>query len=345
MSSKKHITHHKSQIKMNALFSFVFKFRAFLLFFALEIISISLIVNNNRQQSAVFFNTSNYYAAQILKASNQFNDYFHLGDVNRSLATENALLRKQLLFEKQRNFGANVRPVEDANIAGKYQVSLAKVVNSTTKNTRNYVTIEKGTLDGILPDMGVISPNGVVGRVKSCTPHLSLVSSALNIDQPISAQIKSNKYVSYVLWDGKNPQFAKFKDVTKAIKVVVGDTIVTSGFNDFFPEGTMIGKVEKVIDDKSATFHDITVRLSTDFNSLSYVYVIGNKLKLELDTLTEQLDPQKEKDKEKEKDKKDKEKKEKEKKEKEKKEREKLIEKEKNKPKEKDTIISNKPNP
>ena len=333
---------------MDALFSFVFKFRAFLLFFVLEIISISLIINNNRQQSAVFFNTSNYYAAQILKASNQFNDYFHLGDVNKSLATENALLRKQLLQEKQRNFGANVRPVEDATIAGKYQVSLAKVVNSTTKNTRNYVTIEKGTLDGILPDMGVISPNGVVGRVKSCTPHLSLVSSALNIDQPISAQIKSNKYVSYVLWDGKNPQFAKFKDVTKAIKVVVGDTIVTSGFNDFFPEGTMIGKVEKVFDDKSATFHDITVRLSTDFNSLSYVYVIGNKLKLELDTLTQELDPQKEKEKDKEieKLKKEKEKKDKEKKDKENKEKEKQKEKERLKEKEKlkdtpkkDTII------
>lgn len=329
---------------MDALFSFVFRFRAFLLFFALEIISISLIVNNNRQQSAVFFNTSNYYAAQILKASNQFNDYFHLGDVNRSLATENALLRKQLLQEKQRNFGANVRPVEDATIAGKYQVSLAKVINSTTKNTRNYVTIEKGTLDGILPDMGVISPNGVVGRVKSCTPHLSLVSSALNIDQPISAQIKSNKYISYVLWDGKSPQYAKFKDVTKAIKVVVGDTIVTSGFNDFFPEGTMIGKVEKVVDDKSATFHDITVRLSTDFNSLSYVYVIGNKLKLELDTLTQQLDPEKEKDKEKEKgDKEKKEKIEKEKKDREKKEKEKLKEKEKPKPKDSTIIKTNNP--
>ena len=330
---------------MDALFSFVFRFRAFLLFFALEIISISLIINNNRQQSSVFFNTSNYYAAQILKASNQFNDYFHLGDVNKSLAAENALLRKQLLQEKQRNFGANVRPVEDATIAGKYQVSLAKVINSTTKNTRNYVTIEKGTLDGILPDMGVISPNGVVGRVKSCTPHLSLVSSALNIDQPISAQIKSNKYVSYVLWDGKSPQFAKFKDVTKAIKVVVGDTIVTSGFNDFFPEGTMIGKVEKVIDDKSATFHDITVRLSTDFNSLSYVYVIGNKLKLELDTLTQQLDPQKEKERDKEKeDKEKKEKMEKEKKDKERKEKEKLKEKEKEKSKSKDsTILKNNP--
>ncbi len=326
---------------MGALFSFIFRFRAFLLFFVLEIISISLVINNNRQQSAVFFNTSNYYAAQILKASNQFNDYFHLGDVNKSLAAENALLRKQLLQEKQRNFGANVRPVEDATIAGKYQVSLAKVINSTTKNTRNYVTIEKGTLDGILPDMGVISPNGVVGRVKSCTPHLSLVSSALNIDQPISAQIKSNKYISYVLWDGKSPQFAKFKDVTKAIKVVVGDTIVTSGFNDFFPEGTMIGKIEKVVDDKSATFHDITVRLSTDFNSLSYVYVIGNKLKLELDTLTQQLDPQKDKEKE---DKDKKEKIEKEKKDKEKKEKEKLKEKEKEKSKPKDsTILKNNP--
>ncbi|MEM9983416.1 MAG: rod shape-determining protein MreC, partial [Bacteroidota bacterium] len=149
----------------------------------------------------------------------------------------------------------------------------------------NYITIEKGRKQGVLPGMGVISPEGVVGKVTESSTHYARVMSVLHRDIRISAQLKSNGYVGYIDWNGKDARFVKMKDVPTPVAVKKGDRIIASGYNAFFPQGTTIGTVAKVEKLPDATFHDITVKLATDFNSLTYVYIIGNNLKQEKDSL------------------------------------------------------------
>jgi rod shape-determining protein MreC len=71
------------------------------------------------------------------------------------------------------------------------------------------------------------------------------------------------------------------KDIPLSIPVSIGDTVTTSGYNAFFPDAVMVGVVERINPQKTSIFHDIDVKLSTDFNTLSYVYVVKNKLQKE----------------------------------------------------------------
>ena len=69
---------------------------------------------------------------------------------------------------------------------------------------------------------------------------------------------------------------------------MIGDTIITSGYSTIFPEGAFIGTINKFEQKQGSNFYDISVKLSTNFKTLSYVYVIGDLLKterIELETI------------------------------------------------------------
>jgi rod shape-determining protein MreC len=138
--------------------------------------------------------------------------------------------------------------------------------------------------------MAVISSTGVVGKVMSCTPDLSLIVSVLHTGNNVSAKIKSTGELGYIKWAGYQSEVADLQDVSKYKKVVKGDTIVTSDYNAVFPPNIPIGIVAKVGLEKDETFHDIKVMLLTHFSTLKYVYVIKNKLSAQ-QALLEQAKP------------------------------------------------------
>lgn len=72
------------------------------------------------------------------------------------------------------------------------------------------------------------------------------------------------------------------EDIPKHVPVKVGDTLVTSGFSQLFPRNIMVGRVKTVKMEPDKNFLEITVDLSTNFGSLSYVYVVNNLKKQEI---------------------------------------------------------------
>ncbi len=273
---------------MQGLILFIYRFRAFLIFILLEIFSGWLIVKNNSYQSTAFFHTSNRYAANILLVSNQLNEYLNLRKENNLLAQENAQLRKLYLLAQQKAEAPKDYKIDSTFHARKYIFIPAKVINSSTRNVRNYLTIDKGLSDGIEPGMGVITNNGIVGRIKTCSDHFSTVVSLLHVDILVSAQIKKNKVVGSVKWDGSNARQISLREVPKDINVSIGDTIITSQYNSVFPPNIIIGRVKKIGSRPDETFHDIDLSLAADFYSLNYVYVVENKTRKEQDILEKQ---------------------------------------------------------
>jgi rod shape-determining protein MreC len=73
------------------------------------------------------------------------------------------------------------------------------------------------------------------------------------------------------------------------VQPIKGDTVVTSGYNAVYPEGLLVGTVEKVSLKDEALFYDITLKLSQDFRSLTYLAVIKSNLKVEIDSLENTL--------------------------------------------------------
>lgn len=270
---------------MQRLFLFLYQYRAFLLFVFLEIFSVWLIVKHNQYQGAAYFNSSNRIAANVLQSKQNVSSYFKLKEVNKTLAEENAWLRETLVGSGQLMTDSSKTEQENPIASAQFGFQPAKVINNSTRRFSNFITIDKGTADGVMPDMAVVNSQGVVGKVKVSSKHFSTVISLLHPDLYVSSLIKNAGTLCTTKWDGHDPQQAELLYVPRHLKVEIGDTVITSGYNAIFPPNTMIGVIKSVDIKEDATFYDIDVALSTDFDALSYVYVIKNNAKKEIDSL------------------------------------------------------------
>ena len=265
---------------MRNIFLFIWKNNFFFLFLLFEVFSFILIVQNNSYQKSAFINRTNDFFASINGKVNSIYDYFHLTEINRQLAEENARLHSNEI--KSFNItDKKVYTLNDTVYKQEFNYIEAKVVNNSINRRKNYLTLNKGSKSGIKKDMGVISPQGVVGIVTDVSPNYSTVMSVLNIDTKISAKLKTSGQVGSVAWGGTNYRKGKLNDMPTHVKLQQGDTIVTSGFTAIFPEGINIGYVIGYNLKDGEIFYDIDMAFSVDYNNLSHVYVVNNILKME----------------------------------------------------------------
>jgi rod shape-determining protein MreC len=255
-----------------------------MMFLALEVISFTLMVSYNNYQRVTFINSSNDVVGTIYERFSHFDDYFSLSRTNARLAAENAALRKQLQMRValQEKYPVN-RP--DTVDAPAYYFTSAKVIGNSVNKQFNYITLNKGSRQGIKPDMGIISADGVVGVITNVSPNYSTGLSLLNKRLSIPAKITKNNYFGALVWDGEHSNTADLKEIPFHIMVNVGDTVVTSGYSSIFPEGIMIGTITKWEQDPGTNFYNIKVELSTNFRTVKYVEVVRNTKQAELKKL------------------------------------------------------------
>ena len=274
---------------MERLFLFIYQYRAFFTFLVLQVICLLLLVSNNQYQSAIFFNSSNSLVAGINRTSQNFRDFFSLRETNQILAEENAYLKKLVEQRNQSLYQLNVREINDAEIINRFDFISARVVNNSVDQFKNHLTINKGKKQGIAPGMAVVSPQGIVGKVKTVSDNFSVVTSILNIDVLTSVQIKRTSHFATAKWNGANPDVLNLLYLPRHVQPIVGDTIVTSGYNAIYPEGLMVGTISEINLKDEALFYDIELKLSQDFRRLTYLAVIKSNLKQELDSLQNTL--------------------------------------------------------
>jgi rod shape-determining protein MreC len=271
---------------MERLFYFIYQYRAFFTFLVLEVFCFWLVVKNNEYQGTQFFNSSNTIVASVNGFSQSVRDYFLLSNVNATLSAENAGLRRELETYHQRTYLTDsVAPPPDSSRIKRFDFVSAKVVNNHVDLTKNFITINKGRDAGIEPGMAVISPLGAVGKVKLVSEHYGVVTSLLHIDVMVSSVLKRTGHFGSVQWDGRDPGVIRFNFIPRHVKPLVGDTVVTSGFNSVFPEGIMVGTVSEVNLSNEALTYDLRVKLSQDFRKLSFLTVVKSVYKSEQDSL------------------------------------------------------------
>lgn len=265
---------------MRNLVNLFWKYQFTFLFLLLEFVAIALIVQYNKVHKTSFLNVSSAIAGSVYQATNNITDYFTLKRINRELAQENAKLRTKSkdVFIKYRG---ELVSIDDTLYKQQYRYLVAKVVNSTTNRRNNILILDRGRNHGVEPEAGIICANGIVGVVKDVSANYCSVISVLHKNTKISASIKKNNYYGILEWDGKNPDFATLTDIPKHVQFAVGDLIITRGSSAIFPAGIDIGTISMYKAIPASNFYYIRVKLSTDFRSMSYVYVIKNLLKEE----------------------------------------------------------------
>ncbi len=271
---------------MRNLIFFIWKHNFFFMFLIIETICILLIVQNNFYQKASFINSSNAVSANISQTSQSIEDYFYLKTVNENLAKENAALRSELMASKLL-IDTSSYSVYKKELHQKYIYTEAKVVNNSTSRRNNYLTLNKGTLQGVKRNMAVIYSNGVVGQVQEVSDNFCTVMSLLHSKTTISAKLKKDGSYGPLVWNGENFDYATLNDIPTHVKLATGDSIVTSAYSLTFPENIMIGTVESYEREAGKYFYTVKVKLSTNFKKLTHVYIVTNIYREEQQTLEE----------------------------------------------------------
>jgi len=241
-----------------------------------------MVVSEDLEKKNAVFSSANSISGFFQKRVNTWFAYFSLDNENEVLRNENLQLRKLLALQseqKTNEFQGRDTLVLDSV---KYRYFSAKVINNSIYRKQNYITIDKGFLDGIRRGFGVVGPDGVVGVVVAVTDHYTLIVSLLNNRIGISAKIKKSHHFGSVHWNENDYRKASLMEIPNHISIAVGDTIVTNGFSAIFPANINIGTIAEFNMNKSNNFYEIDINLTTDFKNLYNVYVIDNTTREEL---------------------------------------------------------------
>ncbi|HOW25570.1 MAG TPA: rod shape-determining protein MreC [Bacteroidales bacterium] len=260
---------------MRNLLTFLIRHHFVILFLMLEIISVIMISNHSNYQRTAIVNSTNQFTGSINRTFHSIRDYFGLRRVNQKLTEENAILRSAL-SDSLTVGEIREMTVRDTTYGQVYQYIPARVVGNTVNRSNNFIMLNQGILQGIRKDMAVIAPDGIVGIVKEVSRNFCTVLPVLHSQSKISAKLKTSNQLGTVLWDGLNYRHGTLADVPTHAVVAIGDTVITSGMSQIFPEGIMIGTVRHIDMDEGDNFYTLSLDFSVDYNSLSQVYIVRN---------------------------------------------------------------------
>lgn len=256
---------------MQNIIAFFFRNRIFFLYILLLGISLSITIQSHEYHRSKFINSANWLTGGIYSSINNVSSYFGLKNQNKQLIEENKRLRRLIMNQAEL--------IDSLEIDSTQQFTLVagSIIKNSYRRTNNYLTLDKGRLQGVENDMGVISSKGIVGIIENTSAHYSVVQSVLNSLSEINASLKNTSFFGTLKWDGKNYGYTKLTDIPKNAVFKKGDTIVTGGMSTIFPKNILIGTIEDFELTSSDNYYTITVKLFNDMANLEHVYIVKNK--------------------------------------------------------------------
>ncbi|NIA04738.1 MAG: rod shape-determining protein MreC [Proteobacteria bacterium] len=175
---------------------------------------------------------------------------------NREAVATNVRLRKLLDFKEKANL-----PMVSAQVIGKDPSLWFRTV-----------VIDRGTSDGVMKGMPVVTDAGIVGQIFSVSPNYAKVLLAIAPSSALDVLLQKSR-VRGIL-KGTGSLTCKLDYVLKTVNVAKGDYIVTAGYGGLFPTGLPVGVVTKVVKKPRGMFQEIEVTPAVDFLTLEDVQIL-----------------------------------------------------------------------
>lgn len=289
---------------MYRLFSILSQYRNTILFVVLELIAFYCIIRYNDYQRHIMGDALMDFSASVQSGRNGLTGYFDLRDQNESLMQDNKHLREELAYAQvlidKYEAKEGLDTLKDVNLISKvdslpYRFIPCHVIRNTVHKNYNYLVLDVGKEDGVEKDMGVLSPDGIAGRIIRVGDNYSQALSCLNRTFKLSLQAldPQGNWVAETAgifeWKGGDPRFAYLNSIPETADLKEGYEIVTSESSLIFPPGYKVGKVHKITEAQEEGFFNAQIKLVTDFSKLDNVYLVKSSFKTAIDSLSKNL--------------------------------------------------------
>jgi rod shape-determining protein MreC len=220
----------------------------------------------------------------------------------RHARDDNETLRAELDRLKIRNAELEGRALEADRLAGllnfrnahtEVPMLAARVIGGSPDSNSQLVYISRGSRDGIRRDMGVITPDGVVGKIIGVFPDTSQVLLLGDKDSGVGALLADTRTQGPV--KGTGEPLLDLEYISNDEKVSAGEAVLTSGQDRIFPKDLPVGTVAEVSPDRKTPFMRIRVKPAARLDRLEEVLVLMTRddlnLKKESEVNSEPLPP------------------------------------------------------
>ena len=253
---------------MQSIINSIVKNRNLIIYLFLSFVTFNYLYNNSSVHYSGFGKVGTFISGSTSSIYSYINSYFNLRQENNKLIEENLELKKN---ESQFIDKSDTRDISENKID---KTISAKVILNSVNKSKNIIVINKGELNGITKEMGVISSKGVVGIIKNITDNYSSIVSLLNTDLKINAILKNTSTIGSISWNGLDPKVVQLNDIPLSSSIKLGDTIITGGMSFYFPKGIPIGRIENYNNTSLEGYYSIDVSIFNDFSSLSNLYIL-----------------------------------------------------------------------
>ena len=206
-----------------------------------------------------------------------WHDYIDLHDVrrqNRELQEELARLRlEQVRLQGDADQVRRLRVLLDFKERYLGQTVAAQVIGTSGTDLVRTITLDKGSRQGVKPDMAVITPDGIVGKVKEVFPFSSQVL-LINDRESGAGVILENSRLHGIL-RGSSQGFLQMSYVMSDEKVDVGEPVITSGGDKVYPKGLPVGTVAySGLDPDGGPFLAVRIKPAAHLDRLEEVLIV-----------------------------------------------------------------------
>jgi len=205
---------------------------------------------------------------------NNYIDLRHTRQQNADLQKEIARLRlEQAEFAEDALQGRRLQALLDFRQQYVTTTVAAQVIGTSGVDQSHVLYIDKGSADGLKPDMPVITPDGIVGKLRDVFAHTAQV---LEIDDPSSGAgvILATTRIRAIIRGGPDGR-VQIGNLTADSRIKPGELVLTSGGDQVFPRGLKVGTIESVAPDKDRQIYTlIRVHPAVNLAQLEEVLII-----------------------------------------------------------------------
>lgn len=268
-------------LSMQRLIEFLRRIYVVLIFLLLEGIALWQYATSSPYTEAKVFARTTAVGGAISEVVADVDHFFSLPEENRALTAHIAAMETSREYEHRLYDAVRLDSLAQnvhSNIDSAFRFSAARVSSSTSNRQRNYIVLDRGAGDGMVVNMGVMTPDRkMVGYVTSCSEHYSIVEPIINTKFTTGGRLidnVDNSYFCSVGWDGKSRYHAIASDISVNVDIAKGMTIEVS--SERMPRGVVIGTIESYTINNAKTAYSAKVKLAADMSAIDNVIVVEN---------------------------------------------------------------------